>query len=347
MGWNAGLAAAFAAAAGPGQAPARVVRADYSAYVVAGAAGEWPAQVTGRFRHGAARLIDYPAVGDWVAVEVDPAGHRAAIHAVLPRRTCLLRKTAGDTSGEQVLAANVDTAFLVHSLDGGRNFNRRSLERYLALIRQSGAQPVIVLNKIDLCPAHADAVGTAGAAAPGVAVHPVSATAALGLAELDAYLRPGCTVALLGPSGVGKSALLNALLNEDRQDTTPPRASDLRGRHTTTVRQLFQVPAGAWVMDNPGLREMQLFTPEEALLEAFEEIAPWAAQCRFRDCLHEEEPGCAVRQAVETGTLAAARLAHYQELRRQSETLRERSRAGNRRERGNKRRDYRPGLEAE
>jgi ribosome biogenesis GTPase len=265
--------------------------------------------------HGAVWRSDLPAVGDWVATRVWPEEGKATIHAVLPRKSVFSRKVAHSRTEQQVVAANVDTVFLVSGLD--RDFNVRRIERYLTLAWESGATPVIVLNKTDLCSDVAHFVADVESVAVGVPIHPVSAKENQGLDSLRRYLAPGETVALLGSSGVGKSTLLNTLLGTERQRTAPVRERDQRGRHATAHRELVFLPGGGMLIDNPGMRELQMWTDDEALAETFDDITLLAARCRFRDCRHDSEPGCAVREAIENGTLDEARLRSYWRLQRE------------------------------
>jgi ribosome biogenesis GTPase / thiamine phosphate phosphatase len=291
-------------------------------------AADLDASVSGRFRHDASALDAFPAVGDWVAVEVRPDG--ATIQAVLPRTSRFARKAPGKVPGDQVVAANVDTVFLVNGLD--RDFSPRRLERYLALARASGADPVIILTKADLCDDVPGRRATAGALDPGVAVHAVSALARTGLEALERYLPPGRTVALLGSSGVGKSTLINALLGYERQTVREVRSGDGRGRHTTMRRELVELPGGALVIDTPGLREVGLWEAEGGLDDVFAEVAELGRTCRFGDCRHEGEPGCAVAVALRDGTLTSARLGSYRKLQRELAALEERRSPGSRAE---------------
>jgi ribosome biogenesis GTPase len=238
-------------------------------------------------------------VGDWVAY----AG--GLIHGVLPRRTAFVRRAAGNETVEQVLAANIDTVFLVMAFY--RDLNPRRLERYLALAWESGADPAIVLTKLDLADDADAAITEIESVALGVPVHPVSAVTGEGLDELEPYLGPGRTVVLLGSSGVGKSTLVNALLGEERQATKEIRAFDGRGRHTTTARELIGLPGGGLVLDTPGMRELQLWEAAEGLIGTFGDIDELALTCRFSDCSHESEPGCAVRDAVDADRLESWR----------------------------------------
>ncbi|MGH7568288.1 MAG: ribosome small subunit-dependent GTPase A [Gemmatimonadales bacterium] len=317
LGWTARLEQAFAPHRAAGLEPARVAVEHKSLYVLYTARGEIQATLTGRLRRDAARKSDLPAVGDWVAVR-DPAAARgtagrATIHAVLPRTGAFVRKAAGRGTDEQVVAANVDTVFVVTAVDG--DVNARRLERYLALAWESGAQPVLVLSKADLEQHPADTDAAIAAVSLGVPTHRVSAVTGAGLADLRGHLAGGRTVALLGSSGVGKSTLVNALLGTARQAVAELRA-DGTGRHTTARRELIPLPppAGGLLLDTPGMRELQLWEVDAGLAEAFREIRALAPGCRFRDCGHDGEPGCAVAAAVAAGTLPADRLASYRKL---------------------------------
>jgi ribosome biogenesis GTPase len=319
FGWDSFFQRAFAPYEREGREPARVILEHKNLYRVVTRDGERLANLAGKFAWNAVRREDYPAVGDWVVIQVQPEGQRAVIHAVLPRRSKFSRKAAWTTMDEQIVAANVDTVLLVCGLD--HNFNLRRMERYLVLAWESGATPVIVLNKADLCPDVAQKVQETEAVAAGVPIHAVSAETGDGLNRLIPYLAPGKTVALLGSSGVGKSTLVNRLLGGDVQAVQSVREKDGRGRHTTTHRELFVTPYGGLIMDTPGMRELQLWDVSDGFTGAFADIEEWAAQCRFRDCRHDSEPGCAVRAAVEAGELAPARLANYRKLLREQAYL--------------------------
>lgn len=321
LGWHAFFEERFAPFREEGLLPARVACEHRGAYVVHGEDRELLAEVSGRFLHEAQSRGDFPAVGDWVAIAPRVEEAKATIHALLPRRSAFSRKIAGPTTEEQVVAANVDTVFLVSGLDGVRNFSLRRIERYLALAWESGATPVIVLNKIDVCDDVNARVREVEGIAFGVPIHPTSATERLGLDALGQYLTQGQTAALLGSSGVGKSALINALLGGERQDVGEVREDDGRGRHTTSRRELILLPSGGIVIDTPGMREVQLWSDEDTSAGAFADIEELAAQCRFTDCVHQTEPGCAVRNAIEEGGLESARLDSYLKLQRELERL--------------------------
>ncbi|MDC7224297.1 MAG: ribosome small subunit-dependent GTPase A [Spirochaetales bacterium] len=270
-------------------------------------------ELSGRLRF-ASEEGKLPVVGDWVRCV--PQGDFALIQELLPRRTLISRKIAGQVTEEQPLAANMDVVGIVQGLDGGRNFSLRGLERYLTLAWNSGAQPLVILNKADLCNEEEGFRSEAEFAAPGVDVIITSAAEGRGIEELSRYLA-GKTALLIGPSGVGKSALSNGLTGGDFQKTGANRAGDRKGRHTTTSSRLFILPAGGWLIDSPGLKEIQLWGEQEGVEETFPEIEELSRFCRFRDCLHEGEPGCAVQEALREGRLDRDRYLSYLELRKE------------------------------
>jgi ribosome biogenesis GTPase / thiamine phosphate phosphatase len=310
LGWRPAFAEAFEAQPAKGLAPARVVAADRLGWTVVGADGEpRHALAAGQLRYRARRgegLL--PVVGDWVGTK-DREG-KPVIQVVLPRETVFSRRSSR-TGEEQVLVANLDYCLVTAALPN--DLNPRRLERYLAMAWEGGARPVVVLNKVDLVDDVPAAVAAAEAVAPGVPVHAVSAVTGQGIDELRGYFPPANTVALLGSSGVGKSTLVNLLLGREQQAVGAVRA-DGKGRHTTTGRELFPVPGGGLIADTPGLRTVLLWESADGVADAFEDIAGLAAECRFADCRHEGEPGCAVVAAVEDGRLPPERLAAYRKL---------------------------------
>jgi ribosome biogenesis GTPase / thiamine phosphate phosphatase len=255
-----------------------------------------------------------PAVGDWAVLR---PGEQPRIEALLPRATQFVRRAAGRRVLKQVVAANVDVMFLVSSLDG--DFNPRRLERYLTAARDGGARPVILLTKAGLCADVAAELAVARSAAPDVPVHAMDVIDGIDAAAAHDYLRPGITAGLVGSSGVGKSTLINHWLGEDRQATGEVRAGDRKGVHTTTARELFRLPSGALVIDTPGMRELALWADDDALDEAFADVEALSQRCRFANCRHAAEPGCAVRAAMEEGVIDAARVSSYLALRRELE----------------------------
>jgi ribosome biogenesis GTPase / thiamine phosphate phosphatase len=305
LGWNESWTAVWSAHRPEGGEPARVSCVEAGSCLVVGERGEQRASLAGRLRHHAVTAAALPATGDWVAVRVDDYGS-VTIEAVLPRSSAFVRRAAGPKSEPQVVAANVDALFVVAGLDG--DFNPRRLERTLVLAHDSGTQPVIVLNKADLCREDEARERAVEAAASGAPVHVVSALLGTGLDALAPYLGRGRTVGLVGSSGAGKSSLANRLLGEDRQATAAVRASDDRGRHTTTRRELLRLPAGGCLIDTPGLRELQLWVDGGGSDQVFEDLEVVAAGCRFRDCHHQNEPGCALLAAVTEGRLDQGRL---------------------------------------
>jgi len=319
-GWNSYFEASWQGVGSQNAAPARVIAQQRKFWRVAGDFGECWAEASGKLRLAADEGADWPAVGDWVAVELHGAELTAAIQGVLPRRGKFVRKSPGKKMEEQVIAANVDTALLVSALDG--DFNPRRVERYLAQCWESGARPVIVLNKADACKDARAKAAEMERVAIGTAVCVVSAKTGQGFEELEEFLRPGHTLVLMGSSGVGKSTIANRLLGQTVQEVQPVRESDSRGRHTTTSRELFVLPGGALLMDTPGLREMQLWDAEQGVAQTFADIDSLAAQCRFGDCRHEGEPGCAVQEAIDAGRLDQGRVENRRKLLREQEFLR-------------------------
>ncbi len=307
LGADAHVRELFRSRATAGTELGRLSFASQEHYRVILEAGECDAAPAGRLRWAE----DLPAVGDWaIARRVDSS--LALIEGVLPRRTQFVRRAAGNAGVQQVIAANIDVAMIVCGLDG--DFNLRRLERYLVLAHESGADPLLVLNKADLCHSLAESVDAVARIARSARILALSAIESV---EPVAALVTGRTVALLGSSGAGKSTIANGLLGRERQPTRPVRLSDSRGRHTTTARMLLPLPQGGAIIDTPGMRELQLWAGEGALDDAFDEISEIARTCRFADCTHISEPGCAVRQALESGAIDSLRWQSYQKLKRE------------------------------
>jgi ribosome biogenesis GTPase len=316
IGWNDYFSEQAAPYLAEGRDVGRVAEQHRTEYVLFTRFGELRAAIAGKIRLTASSRADWPAVGDWVVIEPRPAESFARIVAILPRRSCFSRQAAGTETEEQILAANMDTAFWVTTPTA--EFNPRRVERFLAAVYESGACPALILNKADLAP-EPDLQKLAGdlqAAAPGLPIHIVSALRQDGFESLAPYLQPGRTVVFLGVSGVGKSSIVNALLGADRLAIGEIRESDSRGRHTTTTRQLIILPNGGLVIDTPGIRELQIWDAE-SIAGSFADIEALAPLCRFADCLHETEPGCAVRHAVECGEIDDAHYRNYLKIRRE------------------------------
>jgi ribosome biogenesis GTPase / thiamine phosphate phosphatase len=299
--------------------PARVVSQQRGMWRVAGDFGECWAEGSGKLRKESETGGDWPVVGDWAGADIRAGQPNAIIQHVLPRRSRFARKVAGKQIAEQVIAANIDQALIVTALDA--DFNLRRIERYLAQSWESGAHPTIVLNKADACGAVQERAAETERIARGVPVFLVSAKTGEGLELLEASLKKGQTTVLLGSSGVGKSTLVNRLLQEERQATHEVRQNDSRGCHTTTSRQLFLLPNGAMIIDTPGLRELQLWSADDGLQQAFADVDELAQHCRFGDCRHESEPGCAVQAALGSGILEESRLENWRKLERERQFL--------------------------
>jgi ribosome biogenesis GTPase / thiamine phosphate phosphatase len=317
LGWSAHFEEAFAPYADEGLEPARVAVQHRGAYVVCTQTGDLSAEPSGRLRHDA-EAGGLPVAGDWVVVRRHEDESGAIIHAVLPRRSSISRKAAWLATEEQVLGANIDVVFLVAGLDG--DLNLRRLERYLATVWNSGAEPVVVLSKADLCDDVRAALAEVQSVAIGLPVHVASGLTGEGVDELRPYAAENRTVALLGSSGVGKSTLINRLRGEDVQAVAGLR-KDGRGRHTTTARELIRLPSGGLLLDTPGIRELQLWDVGEGFDTTFADIEELAGRCRFADCGHEGEPGCAIQHALSEGTLDEERYNSYRKLQRELHAL--------------------------
>src|SRR5258705_1330249 len=320
LGWNLEFAAAYEPWRSKAHVhPGRVAIEFNQIFRIYVEDGELDAITAGRLKHRARGRAELPAVGDWVAVRKRPEEDRGVIMAVLPRRSAFTRRAAGEPTGEQVVAANVDVVFVVMGLD--RDYNVRRLERYLVMARESGASPVILLTKPDLCSDLAAHLREVTSFAGDIVVHVVNPKQAEGLEPLPGDLGPGTTAALLGSSGVGKSTLINRLVGAEVLRTREVRASDSRGRHTTTHRELVVLPGGGLVIDTPGMRELQLWDAGDSVRETFDEIEALAPECHFTDCRHRDEPRCAVKAAVAEGKVDAGRLESYLKVQEELATL--------------------------
>ena len=333
LGWGPDLAAAFSDVLSQSSlplVPGRVVRQARGLLSVQTSERVLLARTAGRLLHQALGAEALPTIGDWVALQLPSGEGEALLHAVLPRRSVLIRREAGSEREGQLIAANLDVVFLVAGLDD--NYNPRRIERALAMAWNSGAAPVVVLSKADLHPGVDERVQEVEALAPGVPVLALSARTGEGVEALRPLLPAGKTGTLLGSSGVGKSTLVNRLLGEERLATQAVREEDAKGRHTTTHRELFLLPDGGLLIDGPGMRELGLWGEEEGIDQAFADILELAEGCRFTDCQHGGEPGCAVRAAVAGGALEEARLVSFDKLRREQARQAQRTDAVARRE---------------
>lgn len=316
LGWDDFFSRSFENHSAGGLLPARVVLESKHRYGLMSAAGELAGECTGHLIHTASARADLPAVGDWVAIRPRVGEAVADIHAILPRKTKFSRRTAGDRADEQIVAANVDTVFLLTGLD--QNYRLRRIERYLVAAWESGAQPVVVLNKSDLHADPARAQSEVQGIASAAPVVTLSAATGDGFRALEPWLASGRTIALLGSSGVGKSTLINRILGADRQSTAALSGTLGKGRHTTTRRELIVAPSGVIVIDTPGMRELQLWAPDSVVMSAaFADVAQLTTSCRFTDCTHGNEPGCAVQAALADGSLDPARWESFQKLERE------------------------------
>nr|WP_226642581.1 ribosome small subunit-dependent GTPase A [Mesobacillus subterraneus] len=277
--------------------------------------GEYLCTLAGKLTFEANGREDLPAVGDWVAVQASPGEMRGIIKGILPRKSKFSRKAAGQVTEEQIVAANVDTVFIVNSLND--DLNLRRIERYLLLAWESGSNPVIVLSKADLVTDLQAKLDQVSSVAIGVPVIAVSVLEGKGIEDLQAYLTPGKTIALIGSSGVGKSSLVNYFTGFEKQLVQEIRESDDKGKHTTTHREMVRLPGGAILIDTPGMREIQLWTSEDGITESFADIEEYADACKFRDCSHKNEPGCAVVSAIQEGLLEESRLVSYKKLQKE------------------------------
>jgi len=314
LGWNPVFAEAFKTHEGGDLIPGRIAVQHRAYYSILSEIGELKGEVTGKMEYLASGPQDLPAVGDWVVLHPRSEESAATIVELLPRKTKFSRKVAGRKTEEQIVAANVDVVFIVSGLD--HDFNPRRIERYLVLARQSGAEPVVLLNKTDLRDDIKEIRKEVARIAGDIPVVMTSALNDKGLDAIIKYLKPGRTGALLGSSGVGKTTIINHLLGSARK-TAEVRENDSRGRHTTAVRELILLPSGGLLIDTPGMRELQLWGGAEGVEETFDDIEELERQCKFRDCSHDVEPGCEVRAALEGGTLEPERYESYRKLLRE------------------------------
>lgn len=277
--------------------------------------GEYLCTLTGKLAYEASGREDFPAVGDWVAIKVSAGEMKGTIQGILPRKSKFSRKAAGLVTEEQIVAANIDTVFIVNSLND--DLNPRRIERYLLLAWESGAKPVIILSKADLTQDLENKLEQVSGIAMGVPVIAISVVSDTGTQDLRAFLNAGETVALIGSSGVGKSSLVNFLIGSNKQEIREIREGDDKGKHTTTHREMILLPEGALLIDTPGMREVQLWTSEEGISESFADIEEYTSGCRFRDCQHNNEPGCAIRSAIQAGALDENRFSSYKKLQKE------------------------------
>jgi ribosome biogenesis GTPase len=319
LGWSEFFEIPFQPYRDLGHFAGRVSLEERGAYRLYTELGELSASVRGKLRFDSQSAADFPAVGDWVSLAKRQRDGLAQIHAVLPRRSKFSRKAAGSSAEEQIVAANVDTVFLVQGLD--QDFNLRRLERYIVAAFESNAAPVVILSKADLCPDVEKRIVEAETVSSGSPVHAISSVSGEGLTQIGQYIRSGVTVAFLGSSGAGKSTLINRIIGEEIQKTAEVREHDGRGRHTTTHRELIVLKTGGLLIDTPGMRELQFWDASGSLGEAFSDIQSIAASCYFSNCSHQNEPGCAMREALEDGSLDKARYDSYAKMEKEMEYL--------------------------
>ncbi|MCK5125391.1 MAG: ribosome small subunit-dependent GTPase A [candidate division Zixibacteria bacterium] len=322
LGWNKFFENNFEAYKSEGYLAGRVSRENRGNYIVLSNESQMLAEISGKFQHNADYRSDYPAVGDWVVFSMREE-NRATIHAVLERKSKFTRQAVlsggnpdgGGKTDEQVLAANIDTIFLVSGLDD--DYNPRRIERFVSIAWDSGAVPVILLNKSDLCDDIESVITEVESVAFGVPTFAISAKDSIGLDNIHQYLIQGQTVAFLGSSGVGKSSIINCLFGEERLKTTEVRGDDSKGRHTTTHRELLVLPEGGIVIDTPGMRVIRAWSNDEGISRTFEDIEKLTGQCRFSDCKHQSEPGCAIQAGLSDGTISTKRYESYLKLQKE------------------------------
>lgn len=314
LGWNEEVAKQAIPYISKGMMIGRIASGYKDRYRIFTEHGQFIGQISGKQRFNARSSDDFPVVGDWVAIS-HHNHNEAVIHAILPRKSKFSRKSAGKVTREQIIAANIDIVFLVNALN--QDFNLRRMERYLTLVWESGANPIIILSKADLCTDIQEKLSQVESVSFGVPVLVISTVMNSGLDQVKKHISEGKTIALLGSSGAGKSTLVNALLGKEVQKVKEVREKDDKGKHTTTTRELFLLPDGGIVIDTPGMRELQLWQADEGLSQTFEDVMYYANQCRFRDCSHRNEPGCAVRKALDNGELDKKRYENYVKMQKE------------------------------
>ncbi|WP_047983027.1 ribosome small subunit-dependent GTPase A [Ornithinibacillus californiensis] len=310
LGWKDGLEVEKEKAA-------RVITVQKNSYRISDGEMDYLAHLSGKFLNEASSPLDFPAVGDWVEVQKLPEENKAVIKRIVPRTSQFVRQAAGERTDPQIVAANIDIVFIVNSLN--HDLNARRIERYILLAYESGATPIVLLTKKDQVTEEEvrKAIATVSEVAIGVDILTISSLTGDGLDELETYLSSGKTGALLGSSGVGKSTLINSLLGYEVQETKEIREDDSRGRHTTTHREMFMLPNGAMIIDTPGMREIQMWDGETAIEQTFQDVEVFASECKFTDCKHKTEPGCRIREAIETGELTEKRFRSFIKLQRE------------------------------
>lgn len=324
LGWNETLESEFITYKEDGYIAARVSSEFKHMYRLISEHGDLTGEISGKLRHLAVEREDYPAVGDWVVIKPRLEDRMATIHAILPRNSKISRKVAGNNTDEQIIATNLNTILLVTALNN--DFNLRRLERYLTVAWESGANPIIVLSKSDLCDDLDSKIMEVEAISFGVPVIAISSVAKTGFDKLKTYLKVGETIALIGSSGVGKSTLINELYGSNIQEIKETRTGDDRGKHTTTNRELILLPEGGVIIDTPGMRELQLWETDLSMSDTFKEIEELANQCYFRDCKHEGEPNCAVKEAIDNGSLDISRYRNFKKMQKELAYLERRER---------------------
>jgi len=320
LGWDEWFEDKFAGYRESGLEPARVIAEHRERYIVRAQCGEMEAEVTGKFMYFAGSPSEFPKTGDWAAVSVFKGENKAIIHNVVERKSKFSRKAPGTITEEQVIAANLDTVFIVQGLDN--NYNPARMERYASAVRAGNIEPVAVLNKSDICPEYEAKVSETTSLLKNAAVIAASALTGQGFNELESIIKKGKTYAFAGSSGAGKSSIINRLAGREIAGVAEVREKDSKGRHTTTARELFILPSGAILIDTPGMRELGLWEETGRSVPGFEDIDELAASCRFSDCRHEKEPGCMIRKAMEEGVLDPKRLKSYMKLKREAFHLR-------------------------